>query len=232
MKLFARLGYLALLLCAFMTADASAQQALVVGRDYTLVNPPQPTDSGRKVEVVEFFWYGCPHCYHLEPSLKAWLKKKPADVEFKPIPGTFGSPNWEPLTRTYYALDALGLVGKYHDALFAAIHEERDANKQRALVTDPRAIGDFLASKGVDKQKFLDAYNSFAVNSKAKRSEDLTRAFDVPGTPAFGVDGKYLVSPSNFAKADGSVNYDRFYFVLDQLIAQARKDRGAGAARK
>jgi thiol:disulfide interchange protein DsbA len=225
MKLSARLGHVALLFMLIAAGSVFAQQAPVVGRDYTLVNPPQPTDSGKKVEVVEFFWYGCPHCYHLEPALKAWLKKKPADVEFKPIPGTFGSPSWEPLTRTYYALDAMGVASKYHDALFTAIHEEKDAAKQRALVNDSRAIADFLASKGVDKQKFLDAYNSFAVNSKAKRSEDLTRSYDVPGTPAFGIDGKYLTSPSNFPKPDGNVNYERFFQVVDQLIAQARKDR-------
>ena len=110
--------------------------------------------------------------------------------------------------------------------------KEKDANKQRALVSDPRTIADFLASKGVDKQKFLDAYNSFAVNGKTKRSEDLTRAYDVPGTPAFGVDGKYLTSPSNFPNPNGSVNYDRFFQVLDQLIAQARKERAGGSAKK
>lgn len=232
MNLFARFGSIALFVAAFMTTDAMAQQALVVGRDYTLVNPPQATDSGKKVEVIEFFWYGCPHCYHAEPALKVWLKKKPADVEFKAIPGTFGSPTWEPLTRTFYALDAMGLAAKYHDVLFAAIHEEKDANKQRALVSDPRTIADFLASKGADKQKFLDAYNSFAVNGKTKRSEDLTRAYDVPGTPAFGVDGKYLTSPSNFPNPNGSVNYDRFFQVIDQLIAQARKERAGGSAKK
>jgi thiol:disulfide interchange protein DsbA len=226
MKAFRAVGRLAVLLMVFAAGNAWSQQAPVVGRDYTQVNPPQATDS-KKIEVVEFFWYGCPHCYHLEPALNAWLKKKPADVEFKPIPGTFGSPTWEPLTRTYYALDAMGIVPKYHDAIFAAIHEEKDAAKQRALVADSKVIADWLASKGVDKQKFLDAYNSFAVNNRTKRSEDLTRAYDVPGTPALAIDGRYLTSPSNFPNPDGSVNYDRFFRVVDQLIAQARKDRAA-----
>ncbi|MDB5811082.1 MAG: oxidoreductase [Betaproteobacteria bacterium] len=225
MKHWARVSQIAALLILLVAGSAWAQQAPVVGRDYTQVSPPQPTDSGKKVEVVEFFWYGCPHCYHLEPSLKAWLKRKPADVEFRPIPGTFGAPTWEPLTRTYYALDAMGVAPKYHDVLFAGIHEEKDSAKQRALVNDSRAIADFLASKGVDKQKFLDAYNSFAVNSRTKRSEDLTRSYDVPGTPAVAIDGKYLTSPSNFPNPDGSVNYDRFFNVVDQLVAQARKDR-------
>ena len=226
MNLFKRVGYVAALLALFAAGNSMAQQALVAGRDYTLISPAQPTDSGKKIEVVEFFWYGCPHCYHLEHSLKAWLKRKPADVEFRPVPGTFGAPTWEPLTRTYYALDAMGLAGKYHDMIFVGIHEEKDQAKQRALVNDSRVIADWLGGKGVDKQKFLDAYNSFAVNTRTKRSEDMTRNYDVPGTPALAIDGKYLVSPSNFPNADNSVNYDRFFRAVDQLIAQARKERG------
>ena len=225
MKLFKYVGHGMALLMLLAAGNLMAQQAPVIGRDYTVISPAQPTDSGKKIEVVEFFWYGCPHCYHLEPALKAWLKRKPADVEFKPVPGTFGAPAWEPMTRTYYALDAMGLASKHHDAIFAAIHEEKDAAKQRALVNDSRVIADWLAAKGVDKQKFLDAYNSFAVNTRTKRSEDMTRSYDVPGTPAMAIDGKYLVSPSNFSNPDNSVNYDRFFRVVDQLIALARKER-------
>ena len=225
MKLFKHMGRLAAVLALLAAGGVLAQQMPVIGRDYTAISPAQPTDIGKKIEVIEFFWYGCPHCYHLEPSLKAWLKRKPADVEFRPVPGTFGAPGWEPLTRTYYALDAMGLAAKQHDALFAAIHEEKDATKQRAMVNDTRVIADWLAAKGVDKQKFMDAYNSFAVNSRTKRSEDMTRTYDVPGTPAMAIDGKYLISPSNFSNPDNSVNYERFFRAVDQLIAQARKDR-------
>ena len=224
MKLIRYLSFLATLFLFGGAGNCLAQQP-VAGRDYVLISPTQPTDSGKKVEVIEFFWYGCPHCYHLEPSLKAWLKKKPADIEFRAVPGTFGSPSWEPLTRTYYALDAMGLAAKYHDMIFVAIHEEKDAAKQRALVNDSRIIADWLATKGVDKQKFLDTYNSFAVNNFTKRSVDMTRNYDVAGTPALAIDGKYLVSPSNFSRPDHSVNYDRFFAVVDQLIAQARKER-------
>ena len=224
MNSFKRMGQVATLLLLLAAGHVMAQQALIAGRDYTVINPAQSTDSGKKIEVVEFFWYGCPHCYHLEPALKAWLKRKPADVEFRPVPGTFGAPGWEPLTRTFYALDAMGLTAKYHDALFAAIHEEKDGAKQRAMVNDSKAIADWLATKGVDKQKFLDAYNSFAVNNRTKRSEDMTRSYDVPGTPAFAIEGKYLVSPSNFSNSDNPVNYDRFFRAVDQLIAQARKE--------
>ena len=225
MKLSKQVGLIAGLLALFVAGNSMAQQAPVAGRDYTLIKAAQSTDSGKKIEVIEFFWYGCPHCYHLEPSLNAWLKKKSADIEFRAVPGTFGAPAWEPLTRTYYALDAMGLASKYHDAIFAAIHQEKDAGKQNAMVKDSRVIADWLGSKGVDKQKFLDTYNSFAVNTRAKRSEEMTRNYDVAGTPALAVDGRYLVSPSSFLNPDNSLNYDRFFNVVDQLIAQVRKER-------
>jgi protein dithiol oxidoreductase (disulfide-forming) len=221
MNLLKRSCYLAALLVLLVAGSAIAQQQLAVGRDYTLINPPQPTDSGKKIEVIEFFWYGCIHCYNLEPSLKAWLKHKPADVEFRYVPAIFDAASWGPLARAFYALDAMGLGSKYHDDIFNAIHRD----KQREIVTDPRALADWLAGKGVDKQKFLDTYNSFAVNTRTKRSEDITRSYDVPGTPAIVVDGKYITGPSMTLNPDSSVNYDRFFQVVDQLIAVARKAR-------
>lgn len=221
MNLLKRSCYLVALLVLLAAGSAIAQQQPAVGRDYTLINPPQPTDSGKKIEVIEFFWYGCIHCYHLEPALKAWLKRKPADVEFRYVPAIFDPASWGPLARAFYALDAMGLGSKYHDDIFSAIHRD----KQRAIVTDPRVLADWLAGKGVDKQKFLDTYNSFAVNTRTKRSEDMTRSYDVPGTPAIVVDGKYITGPSMTLNPDSSVNYDRFFQVVDQLVAVARKAR-------
>src|SRR3990170_2822760 len=113
MNLLKRAGCLAALLMLLGMGGPLAQQP-AVGRDYTLINPPQPIDSGKKIEVLEFFWYGCIHCYNLETPLKAWLKRKPADVEFRFVPAVFDS-SWVPLTRTFYALDAMGLTDKYHD---------------------------------------------------------------------------------------------------------------------
>lgn len=218
MKILKRALYIASLAGLLFAGAAGAQ--LTPGRDYTVINPPQPTDSGKKVEVVEFFYYGCIHCYHLEGPLKAWLKRKPADVEFRYVPAVF-DPSWVPLTRTFYTLEAMGITDKFHDDLFNAIHKER----QRGITTDPRVIADWLAAKGVDKQKFLDTYNSFAVNGRAQRASDMTRAYDVPGTPALVIDGKYLTGPSMTVNADNTVNYARFFQVVDQLIAQARKER-------
>jgi len=215
-----RAGCLAVLLTLLGVGSAFAQQP-VAGRDYTLLNPPQPTNSGNKIEVLEFFWYGCIHCFHLESPLKAWLKRKPADVEFRYVPAAFDSA-WLPLARAFYALEAMGVTAKYHEDIFTAIHRD----KQKALVSDPRAMADWLGGKGLDKQKFLDTYNSFAVNGRTQRTMDLTRTYDIPGTPALVVNGKYLTGPSMMVAADNNVSYERFFQVLDQLIAQARKERG------
>ena len=218
MKLLKRVLYVASFLGLLAASVAGAQPA--TGRDYTVINPPQPTEGGKNVEVVEFFYYGCIHCYHLEGPLKAWLKRKPADVVFRYVPAVF-DPSWLPLTRTFYALEAMGLTEKVHEDLFSAIHKER----VRGLANDPRVIAEWLATKGVDKQKFLDTYNSFAVNGRAQRAVDLTRSHDVPGTPALVIDGKYLTGPSMTVNPDNTVNYTRFFQVVDQLIAQARKER-------
>jgi len=218
MNLLKRL-LLASMIALLAAGPASAQ--LVAGRDYTAINPPQPTDSGKKIEVIEFFWYGCIHCYNLEGPLKAWLKRKPADVEFRYVPAVF-DPSWLPLTRTFYTLEAMGITEKFHDDIFTAIHKDN----QRGIASDPRLMGDWLATKGVDKQKFLDTYNSFAVNGRAQRSSDMTRGYDVPGTPALVVDGKYLTGPSMTSAPGTSVDYGHFFQVLDQLIVRARKERG------
>ena len=220
MNLVKRAGCLAALLILFGVGSALAQQ-LVAGRDYTLINPPQPTASGNKVEVLEFFWYGCIHCYHLESPLKAWLKRKPADVEFRYVPAAFNS-SWLPLARAFYALEAMGVAANYHDDIFSAIHR----NNQKALLSDPRAMAEWLGGKGLDKQKFLDTYNSFAVNGRAQRTTDVTRSYDIPGTPTLVVNGKYLTGPSMMVGSDNNISYERFFQVLDQLIAQARTERG------
>ncbi len=200
----------------FTTAGAQ----LAAGKDYSLVRPPQPTDSGAKVEVIEFFFYGCPHCNNLVPHLEAWLKRKPADVDFKRVPAIFQD-SWTPLARTYYALDAMNLTDKLHVELFAAIH------RQKTRLDDANAIFNWVAGKGVDRKKFEAAYNSFGVNGRVKRSMDLTRKFDIPGTPALVVDGKYLTAPGMALKSDRSIDYDRFFQIIDGLIAEARKTKGS-----
>ena len=206
------------LLAAGLSLCLTAQAQLTAGRDYVPVQPPQPTDSGSKIEVLEFFWYGCPHCNNLQPSLQAWLKRKPADVELKHVPAVFQD-SWLPLTRAYCTIEAMGLVGKLHQEMFATLH------RQRVQLRDANAIFDWAAAKGVDRKKFADTYNSFGVNGRTQRSVELTRKFDIPGTPALVIDGKYLTAPSMTLKADRTVDYDRFFQVVDGLIAEARKGK-------
>jgi protein dithiol oxidoreductase (disulfide-forming) len=193
-------------------ASASAQ---VAGKDFQPITPPQPTQSGNKVEVIEFFSYACPHCDSLQPSLSAWLKRKPADVEFRRIPAVFQD-SWLPFARLYYTVEAMGLVDQLHHDIFSAIH------RQKIRLQDPKVLFDWVASKGVDKQKFADTYNSFSVQSLTQRAPDVTRRYNVPFTPALVVDGRYLTGPS-MTSTGSSVDYDRFFKVLDQMIAGARK---------
>jgi len=205
------------LLAAGLSLCLTAQAQLTAGKDYVPVQPPQPTDSGGKIEVLEFFWYGCPHCNNLQPSLQAWLKRKPADVELKHIPAVFQD-SWVPLTKAYYTIEAMGLVDKLHQEMFATLH------RQRVQLRDANAIFDWAANKGVDRKKFADTYNSFGVNGRTQRSIKLTRKYDIPGTPALVIDGKYLTAPSMTLK-DRVVDYDRFFQVVDALIAEARKGK-------
>jgi thiol:disulfide interchange protein DsbA len=197
---------------SFAAAGAFAQ---VPGKDFTPVTPPQPTESGNKIEVIEFFSYACPHCATLEGPLNAWLKKKPADVEVKRVPTIFHE-SWTPFARLYYSLEALGLVDKLHGEVFKAIHD------QKIRLQDPKVMADWVAGKGVDRKKFTDAYDSFTVKSQTQRSTDVTRRYNVEFTPALVVNGRFLTGPS-MTSPGATVDYERFFKVLDQLIANSRK---------
>ena len=212
------------LLALALSTSASAQ--LVEGRDYLVINPPQNPGTGKSVEVLEFFWYACPHCNSLQPSLRAWLKRKPADVEFRRMPAAFRE-SWLQLARTYYAIEAMGLVDKLHHEVFEAIHEKRILDP-KALLSDPAPLFDWAAANGVDRQKFAETYNSFGVNSRTLKTMSTSADYDLRYTPMIAVDGRYLTAPSMGLKEGDRVNYDRYFQVLDQVIAMARKQRAAG----
>jgi thiol:disulfide interchange protein DsbA len=204
---------------AFTLATGPAIGQVIADKDYRLVKPPQPVTSGAKIEVLEFFWYGCPHCNNLQNPLRAWLKRKPEDVDFKRVPAVFQD-SWVPLTKAYFTIEAMGLVDKLHHQVFAAIHE------QKVRLQDQKVLFDWMEKHGVDRQKFADTYNSFAVQSRTQRAKDMTANYDIPGTPAIVVDGKYLTAPSLILNPDNTVNYDRYFRALDEVIALARKTRG------
>jgi thiol:disulfide interchange protein DsbA len=198
-----------------------AQAQPVAGKDYLLVKPVQPTDAAAgKVEVLEFFFYGCPHCDNLQPALKEWLKRKPDHVDFKRMPAVFQD-SWVPLTRTYYALEALGQIDKLHMEVFNALH------RQKVPLRDAKSIIEWIGGKGVDRKTFAEAYNSFGVTGRLQRSIALTKAYDIPGTPAIAIDGQYLTAPSMTLRQDRSIDYGRFFKVVDELIAKAKAAKGS-----
>jgi len=197
---------------------SSARAQFTAGRDYQLINPPQPTDSGKKVEMIEFFWYGCPHCNALQPALHKWLANKPADVLYRRVPAVLGQ-SWIPLTQAFYTFEALGLTDNLHDEVFAAIH------KDKIKLNDPNALFDWVAKRGVDRKKFMDTYNSFGVRSRVQRAIEMSRNYNVPGTPAIVIDGRYMTAP-HFGVASGdSLSYERYFKIVDYVIDLARKSR-------
>jgi thiol:disulfide interchange protein DsbA len=191
---------------------AFAQQA---GKDYKLIEPPQPTDAPGKIEVIEFFWYGCPHCFALQPSIKTWLKTKPANVAYVRMPAVF-SQGWVIHARLYYTLDALGVVEKLHDQVFNALHVSR------LRLNDLDSMADWVAARGIDRQKFVEAFNSVAVENRTRRAIEATRNYNIDGTPSIAVQGRYLTSPA-MVFGETPVDYGKFWQVVDQLIAMARK---------
>jgi len=203
-------------------AAAAAQAQLTAGKDYLLITPAQATPPGNNIEVIEFFWYGCPHCADLQPALKEWLKKKPADVSFRSEPAAFND-GWTQLARTYYALEVIGEHERLHGEVFNAIHKTRRLDP-KVLNKDPKSLFEWIGAQKTDVKKFTEAYNSFSVVSKTKRTIDMTGAYGVSGTPSIAVDGRFLIAP-HMAQGKGGVNYALFFRNVDQLIAMARANR-------
>lgn len=159
----------------------------VAGSDYEVLSKPVATMSGNKVEVLEFFWYGCPHCFKFEPSISQWVKKLPSNAKFTRIPAPL-NPRWMVHTKVFYALEIMGKGDLYHSAIFNAIH----VKKQR-LFTEDKLIN-FLASQGVDKKLLSDTMNSFAVEMRARKAAQLSREYQLQGVPMLAVNGKYLIT--------------------------------------
>ncbi len=211
----------AVMLLAFTAVAAQAQ--LTIGRDYQAISPPQPSPPGKPIEVLEFFWYACPHCSQLQSSLKVWLKNKPSDVVFRSQPAAFEE-SWTQLARTFYAIDTIGAVETLHSEVFAAIHKTKTLDP-KVLVKDPKSLFAWVGTQKIDVRKFTDAYNSFSVVSKTNRTIDITSAYGVTGTPSIAVDGRYLIAPVMVPPKANAVDYERFFKNVDQLIAMARANR-------
>ena len=204
---------IAMLFAAFslMTvAGSGVAEVFTEGQHYERVTPPQPTASKDKVEVVEMFWYGCPHCYRLEPFVQRWMKTKPANVEFVRLPGVF-RPSWEIHARAYYTAEALGVVDKVHVPMFEAIHE------QKRNMDNEAAIMALFKEHGVDEKDFKRVFNSFAVETKLRRARDMGGRYGANGVPTLIVNGKFRTGAQ---EAGGNA---RVFQVVDDLIKQESK---------
>ena len=183
------------------------------GRDYLPLDKPAPVETpAGKIEVVEFFWYNCPHCNSFEPTFEAWAKRVPKDVVVRRAPVAFRS-DFEPQQRLYFTLEAIGLVEKLHAKVFYAIHVERKR------LDRPEAILEWVVQQGVDKAKFTEQFNSFSTASKAVRATQLMNAYKVEGVPAMGVAGRYYT--------DGTMarGMDNVLRVVEYLVGEALSRR-------
>jgi len=206
---------LALLLVTAATAFAPARAQLIAGQDYRLLNPPRPTASPGKIEVLEFFSYACPHCAKFYPLVSAWAAKLPKDVVFRRVAVSYGRPQWMNLARTYYALEATGDLKKLDGALFHAIHEEGKN------LFDEASIADWVGKEGGDATRFTAAYVSFDINSQTVKADQMAEDYSIDAIPTLSVDGRYVVlSPSQ--AEDELATFRELLVRADKVIALAR----------
>ena len=205
-----------LLAALILLVSASAMAEPQVGVEYNQTQQLIPTENPAKIEVIELFWYGCPHCYVMEPLINAWAKKQAKDVEFHRVPGV-PRPDWAPMAKAFYTLETLGLTEKLHSQLFEAIH------KQRALKPDDEAatVAWITAQSGLDRKKVEEAFYSFSTNTKLTRAMQLFRASGATGVPSLIIDGKYLTSSTLAGGNEESLK------VADYLIAKVRQEKTA-----
>lgn len=184
-----------------------------LGTDFDKTLQAIPTDTPNKIEVVELFWYGCSHCYHMDPLLEAWVKKLPADVTFKRVPG-LPQPAWAPMAKAFYAMEDLKLSGKLHTALFDAIHKEKSLNP-----TDEAATINWIVKKsGLDKAKVESAFKSFSMNNRLNRAAQIFRTSGATGVPTLIIDGKF----ATMSTAGGNESTLK---TADYIIANVRADK-------
>ena len=200
----------------------TAAKAPVEGVHYVRLAEPAPAGPPGKIEVIEFFWYECPHCNAFEPALEAWTKQLPEDVAFRRVPVWFREEPFSAQQRLFYALEALGVLPTLHRKVFYAIHGER------IRMRTPEDFSAFALKNGIDPLKFIAAYNAFGVQSKALQARQIASAYKIDAVPAMGVQGRYYTNgtlANSGASAGGSV--DRMLGVVDMLIARVRQGNRA-----
>ncbi len=198
----------------FLVSGTACAEAFQEGKHYKRVEQSKAIP-GDKIEVLEFFWYGCPHCYSFEPYLGKWKSSKPDNVEFVRVPATF-QPLWELHARAYYALQMLDVGEKIHPKFFSEVH-----NKKNYLKTLD-SLAAFVQKYGVERAEFIDAMNSFAVENNVRKARKLVEGYQLTGVPAVAVNGKYLIS----ASMAGS--YDNMIKIIDFLIEKEAAQAAVG----
>lgn len=198
-----------------------AQSAPVEGVNYIRLAQPLPISVPGKIEVIEFFWYGCPHCNAFEPALEPWTQQLPADVAFRRVPVWFREEPFTAHQKIYFALESLDLLPTMHRRVFFAIHSERQS------LSRPDDIAAFMTRNGVDGQKFMAAYNSFSVQTKVQQARSLAAGYKIDAVPAMGVQGRFyttgsLANTNAGATSPGGSN-ERMLVVVDALVDKLRK---------
>ena len=194
---------------------AAQAEPIEAGKQYVELSSAVPVSKPGKIEVVELFWYGCPHCYHFEPTINPWIAKLPDDVNFVRVPAMFGGV-WDLHGQMFITLQTMGVEAKVHSAVFEAI--QKDGKK----LATPEEMAEFLATQGVDKDKFLATFDSFAIKGQIVKAKELAKKYEVSGVPTMIVDGKYRFDLGTAGGPEQALN------VADQLIA---KERAAKAAK-
>lgn len=205
-----------LALFAFACAVSATAQETVRSRqniEYRLI-AAQPVETGARIEVIDFFWYGCPYCNELQPALEAWLKRKPADVSLRRIPAILND-SWKPHARIYYTLERLNEVSRLHLQVYHGYHTEL------LHMSKPNVMTEWAVRHGIDRQRWLDAYHSREVDESVERAKALTKVYMVTGTPTLVVDGHYLTSGELAPSLQGIIP------VLEDLIRLARRLRAS-----
>jgi thiol:disulfide interchange protein DsbA len=209
------IGTLAAAGAASIALPAFAQRrAPDAGIDYRVLDAPQPVEVSGKIEVMEFFWYGCPHCHAFEPQLSAWTKNLPGDVTFRRLPAQF-NPIWAQHARLFYAIEAVGEVDRLHRKCFDTIHVDRQQLSQEAEMVD------WAGKNGIDRAKFSEALRSGPVADKMAVALQVLKAYKIDGVPAMAVNGRFLTAPSIVG------SHERCLQVVDALVEQERRGKRA-----
>lgn len=205
----------AVLLAAACVAGAAHAQDIRARQnlEYRLI-APQPVATGDRIEVIEFFWYGCPYCNELQPALERWISRKPADVALRRVPAILRD-SWAPHARIFYTLEALGEVDRLHLKVYESYHIER------LHMSEPDVVVEWAAKNGIDRKRWLEAYGSSAIDAKVQHAKELSAAYTVRVTPTLVVDGHYLTSGSHVPCCDvGDI-----VPILEDVIRLARRNR-------